>query len=340
MEYGFHRVLNPAGVIPQAAWKLDARPELLAPTEVLLRVSILNLDSTGMAQLHGAGTPVGAQVMDIVRERGKMHNPVSNSGGVLVGTVLEIGPAVGSGFKGRMGDTIIPLVSTTTLPLHLDAVQGVAGDQLSVQGTAVLFDGMAHTQAPDDIDLPVALSILDISSIVPQVHRHVQPGQTVLVLGAGKSGAAAMAAIRGAAAGARIIALDPNPERLGRLAALRLADVMIEADATRPETVLARVGEATSNTLCDVVLNCVNVADTEAASILCARRHGTVVFYSMATRFDKAALGTDATDNDVRLVIGNGIAEGQAELALALFRDNPELLGYFSDCMARDREQT
>ena len=91
---------------------------------------------------------------------------------------------------------------------------------------------------------------------------------------------------------------------------------------------------ATSGALCDLVLNCVNVPDTEAASILCARQRGTVVFYSMATRFDKAALGTDATDNDVRLVIGNGIAEGQAELALDLFRANPDLLGYFNECMA------
>ncbi len=331
MDYGFHRVLEPPGVIPQAAWKVDSAPVLLRPTEVLLRVSMLNLDSTGMAQMHRAGRDIGAQVMDIVHERGKMHNPVSNSGGVLVGTVKEIGPVVGSGFTPCIGDTIIPLVSTSTIPLHLDSVQRIAGDQLLVEGTAVLFDGMAYAPAPTDIALPVALSILDISSIVPQVYRHINPGQTVLVLGAGKSGATAMAAIRKVAADARVIALDPDPAALDRMAALGLADVTIEADATKPEATLERVEKATSGALCDVVFNCVNVADTEATSIICARRNGTVVFYSMATRFDKAALGTDATDNDVRMVIGNGIAEGQAELALGLFRDRPELLGCFGE---------
>ena len=333
MEYGFHRVVEPAGVIPQAAWKLDASPELLRHTEILLRVSALNLDSTGMAQLQAAGEDIGAQVMGIVHQRGKMHNPVTNSGGVLVGTVQEIGPAVGPGFTPGIGDTVIPLVSTSTLPLHLDSVTAVSGDQLSVEGTAVLFDGMAYTPAPADFELPLALAILDISSIVPQVHRHVETGQCVLVIGAGKSGAAAMAAIRDAATGVRVIALDPDPQRLGRLAGLGLADVTIESDATRPETVLGQVQRVTSGSLCDVVLNCVNVADTEASAILCARRGGTVVFYSMATRFDKAALGTDATDNDVRLVIGNGIAERQAERSLDLFRENPDLLGYFEDCM-------
>ncbi len=336
MEYGFHRVLEPAGVIPQAAWKVDSRPVLLRPTEILLRVSMLNLDSTGMAQLQRTGRDIGAQVMDIVRERGKMHNPVSNSGGVLVGTVQEIGPAVGSGFTPSVGDTIIPLVSTSTLPLQLDTIKGITGDQLSVEGTAVLFDGMAYALAPADIKLPVALSILDISSIVPQVYRHIGSGQTVLVLGAGKSGATAMAAIRKVAVGAQVIALDPDPERLDRLVTLGLADVTIETDATRPELTLGKVADVTSGALCDVVLNCVNVADTEATSILCARRNGTVVFYSMATRFDKAALGTDATDNDVLMVIGNGIAEGQAELSLDLFRDHPGLLTYFEECMNAD----
>jgi len=333
MEYGFHRVIEPPGVIPQAAWKVDSSPLLLKPTEILLRVSMINLDSTGMAQLRQANREVGAQVMEIVRERGKMHNPVSNSGGVLVGTVQEIGSAVGPGFTPGVGDTIIPLVSTSTLPLHLDTVKAISGDQLLVEGTAVLFDGMAYAAAPADIRLPLTLSILDISSIVPQVYRHVSPGQTVLVLGAGKSGATAMAAIRKAAAGARIIALDPNPERLDRLVTLGLADVAITGDATRPEPTLGEVASVTSGALCDVVLNCVNVADTEATSILCARRNGTVVFYSMATRFDQAALGTDATDNDVRLIIGNGIAENQAELSLELFRKNTGLLAYFEECM-------
>jgi L-erythro-3,5-diaminohexanoate dehydrogenase len=336
VEYGFHRVLEPAGVIPQAAWKVDSSPFLLKGTEILLDVSILNLDSTGMVQLQQSGGDVSSQVLDIVRERGKMHNPVTNSGGVLVGTVREIGPAVGFGFTPRVRDTVIPLVSTSTLPLHLESVTGIVGDQMSVKGTAVLFDGMAYVLAPTDIELEVALSILDVSSIVPQVYRHISSDHTVLVIGAGKSGATAMAAIRKAAAGARIIALDPDRDRLDRLQELRLVDTTIESDATRPETALGEVANATSGALCDVVLNCVNVPDTEATSILCARRNGTVVFYSMATRFDKAALGTDATDNDVNMVIGNGIAEDQAELSLNLLREHPGLLAWFEECMSSD----
>ena len=44
-RYGFHRVLSPPGAVVQAADVVDARPELLHPSECLLRVdrySILN----------------------------------------------------------------------------------------------------------------------------------------------------------------------------------------------------------------------------------------------------------------------------------------------------------
>ena len=211
MEYGFHRVLEPAGVVPQAAWRVNSRPELLRPTEVLIDVSRINLDSTGMAQLRSSGEDVGAQLMDIVRLRGKLHNPVTNSGGVLLGTVSAIGSAVGPpGFTPAVGDTLIPLVSTSTLPLHLERVKQICGDQLEVEGTAVFFDGMAYALPRGEFPLAVTLSILDISSIVPQVYRHAAEDQTVLVIGAGKSGAAAMAAIRKAVAHTRIIALDPS----------------------------------------------------------------------------------------------------------------------------------
>ncbi len=92
---GLHRVLEPPGVLPQAAWRLDADPAIAAD-EVRVRVERLNLDAASFRQLsekHGGdGDAVRAEVLEIVRTRGKMHNPVTGSGGMLVGTVEEAGP--------------------------------------------------------------------------------------------------------------------------------------------------------------------------------------------------------------------------------------------------------
>jgi len=92
---GLHRVLEPAGVLPQAAWRLDTRPEIW-PDEVRVGVRRLNLDAASFRQLHEAneGDPekIRATVLEIVASRGKMQNPVTGSGGMLTGVVEEAGP--------------------------------------------------------------------------------------------------------------------------------------------------------------------------------------------------------------------------------------------------------
>src|SRR5690348_7016038 len=82
---GLHRVLEPAGVLPQAAWRLETDPAL-ADDEVRVRVERLNLDAASFRQLFdkhaGDGDAVRAEVLEIIRTRGKMHNRVSGSGGI------------------------------------------------------------------------------------------------------------------------------------------------------------------------------------------------------------------------------------------------------------------
>ena len=83
-------------MLPQAAEKLDNSPEI-GPDEVRVRVERLNLDAASFRQLatkHGGdGDAVRAEVLEIVRSRGKMHNPVTGSGGMLIGAVDAVGPA-------------------------------------------------------------------------------------------------------------------------------------------------------------------------------------------------------------------------------------------------------
>ena len=117
---GLHRVVEPAGVLPQAAWRLDADPRI-APNEVRIRVERLNLDAASFRQLsekHGGdGGAVRAEVLEIIGTRGKMHNPVTGSGGMLIGVVDEVGPA--SPLPVKVGDRVATLVSLTLTPLSI-----------------------------------------------------------------------------------------------------------------------------------------------------------------------------------------------------------------------------
>ena len=92
---GVHRVIDPVGVLPQAARRLDAAPAI-GPDEVRIAVQRLNLDAASFRQLSescgGDGAAVRAAVLDIVATRGKMQNPVTGSGGMLIGLVDAVGP--------------------------------------------------------------------------------------------------------------------------------------------------------------------------------------------------------------------------------------------------------
>src|SRR3954453_18193184 len=157
---GLHRVLRPGGVLPQAATRLDASREI-GPDEVRVRVERLNLDAASFRQLatkHGGdGAAVRAEVVEIVRSRGKMHNPVTGSGGMLVGTVDEVGPDSPLGLA--PGERVATLVSLAVTPLALsDGLVDWDGrsEQVPAQGHAVLFARSIAARLPDDLPTPLA----------------------------------------------------------------------------------------------------------------------------------------------------------------------------------------
>lgn len=92
--------------------------------------------------------------------------------------------------------------------------------------------------------------------------------------------------------------------------------------------------EATDGTLADIVINCVNIENTEMASILSCKDGGLVYFFSMATSFTKAALGAEGVGKDVTMIIGNGYTKGHAEITLQILRDCEPLRRLFQEMYA------
>src|SRR3712207_803505 len=202
---GAHRVVSPPGVLPQAAERLHPRPEI-GPDEVRIRVQRLNLDAASFRQLseaHGGdGAAVRGAVLEIVRTRGKMQNPVTGSGGMLIGTVDAVGP--GSPLGLRPGQRVATLVSLTLTPLLLtDGLAGWDGrsEQVPAEGTAILFARSIAAELPDDLPDEVSLALLDVCGAPAATARAVARAgaRSVVVIGAaGKSGSLSLAAARGA----------------------------------------------------------------------------------------------------------------------------------------------
>jgi L-erythro-3,5-diaminohexanoate dehydrogenase len=338
---GLHRVLEPPGVLPQQAWRLDADPRPW-PDEVILDVERLNLDAASLRQLrqrYGTVEAIRAAVLAIVAERGKMQNPVTGSGGMLLGTVRAVGAESPLGL--RMGQRVATLVSLTLTPLRLTG--GLAqwdgtGPQIPCTGTAVLFARSVATPLPADLPAELALSVLDVCgapALTDRVVRRRGPGTSVCVLGgAGRSGSLSLAAARRAGAG-RLVGLVPHRAQTGILQAAGLADQVVVADARDPVAVATAVRPPV-----DVTVVCVDVGGCEHAAVLATAEGGTVVFFSMATSFSAAALGAEGLGADVELLIGNGYLPGHADLALGLVREQPRLRALLeaSSTQARDGE--
>ncbi|AVT28688.1 zinc-binding alcohol dehydrogenase [Plantactinospora sp. BC1] len=338
---GLRRVREPAGVLPQAAYRLDARGEISAD-EVRVRVERLNLDAASFRQLsekHGGdGAAVRAEVLEIIRERGKMQNPVTGSGGMLVGTVDEVGPE--SPLPVKPGDRVATLVSLTLTPLAVtDDLAGWDGrsEQVPCAGHAILFARSIVAVLPDDLDPRLSLAVFDVCGAPALTARTVRgyPAPRVAVLGgAGKSGSLALAAARQAGA-ARTVGVVPVPAERDRLVAAGLADEVALADARDPVALAAAVTGALGGPA-DVTVVCVDVPGCEHGAILATADGGTVVFFSMATSFASAALGAEGLAADVTMLIGNGYLPGHAEYALSLLRTVPGVRALFTDRLAAD----
>jgi L-erythro-3,5-diaminohexanoate dehydrogenase len=359
--YGTHRVISPVGALPQGAQKLDNSPEIKSDYEMLLDVDYLMLDATSMRKIRETCADdlksMAKQICDIVQERGKMHNPVTHSGGVLLGRIKEIGArffSLHSTKEGNniLGQRVIPVASLSTLPLRIKKIKDISGDSISVEAQAIAFACMQICPVPTEFAPKLALSCIDISSLVPQVQRCVEDlierrrkivsseseAIRVLVMGCGKAGVTALYCLRKLSANLgsqginiQVLAIDSSAKRVDWIMKNALADEASAVDARKAYEVHEFVHYHTGGSLCDLLINVVNIPNTETATVLCSRKEtprGTILWFSMATQFDRAALATDSLGKDVTMLIGNGVAESQVDEIFSLVKDYPELRKY------------
>ncbi len=343
---GVHRVVEPPGVLPQAAWRLDPAA-LIGPDEVRVRVTRLNLDAASFQQLHdkhfGDGQRVRNEVASIIASRGKMHNPVTGSGGMLIGVIEEAGPESPLGLV--VGDRIATLVSLTLTPLQIhDGLVDWDGmsEQVPCDGTAILFRRSIVAILPDDIPEALAMSVNDVcgapalTARVVRDHRSRGLAPTVAVLGgAGKSGSLSLAAARAEGA-ERTVGIVPVEREAQVLRDSGIADVVALADARDPVGVADAVADALGAPA-DITIVCVTVPGCEHGAVLATAEGGTVIFFSMATSFTAAALGAEGLAADVTMLIGNGYTRGHAAYALDLIRRDGAIRSLFEARLSGDQ---
>lgn len=337
--YGTHRVISPKGALPQPADVIDNTMEIY-DNEVLIDVKTLNIDSASFTEIEkradGDIEEIKKIILGIVEKAGKMKNPWTGSGGMLIGTVKEVGANYSHNLK--VGDKIATLVSLSLTPLKIDEILEIRPDidQVDIKGQAILFQSGLYAKLPDDLPESLSLSALDVAGAPAQTAKFAKVGDTVLVVGGG--GKAGMLvtyeAKKRVGVNGKVICIDGSENAINRAKKLGYADEYILADATDSVAIYDIVSKLTDGKLADLVINCVNIENTEMSCILSCKDHGVVYFFSMATSFTKAALGAEGVDKDIEMIVGNGYCEGHADLTLQVLRESEPLRNLFLELYA------
>ncbi len=331
--YGTHRVIEPRGVLPQPALRVNNDFSKIYDNEILCDVMTLNIDSASFTDIkeRAGGDPkkVAAIMIDIVKKFGKHKNPWTGSGGIFIGKVAKIGDRLKNKIDLIPGDRIASLVSLSLTPLRIDEILKVymQKDQVDIKGQALLFESGIWAKLPEDIPEPLALAVLDVAGAPAQVDRMVAPGDTVAVVGArGKSGLlCCYQARKKVGPNGRVIAIVHREEGKEDVENAPFIDEVIVGQADLAMDLLQKVDQVTGGKLCDVVISCVSRENCEMGAIMITKDLGKVYFFSMATSFTKAALGAEGIGKDVEMIIGNGYCSGHAELTLNIIRESAYL---------------
>jgi L-erythro-3,5-diaminohexanoate dehydrogenase len=326
---GVHRSLEPPGALPHIARRLDAA-SAANEYEAELAVEMLAIDATSFADVRrrsdGDPEAMATLIAAIVTEHGKLQNPVTGSGGVVLGRVTAVGAARPVDDLAP-GELVVPLASLIAVPLKLHSVGPVDPDSalVPVSGRAIVTGEMRCGRVASDLGPEISLRAFDVYPAASYAQELASPGDHVLVLGAGHAGLLAVAAARVAVGPTGIVtAVDIDAGALERAGAVDERVVTIQADVTDA------LGVANAmETAADLTLACTSVPGAEGAAIVATASRGTIVFFSTATRFAAAALGADAVGSQAALVIPNGLTNDRGQLALELLRANAPLRSAF-----------
>lgn len=333
--YGSHRVISPKGLLPQAADKIDNNTDIYS-NEILIDVIALQPTATAFGRIknecEGDKEKIAATILKIVEEKGKFQDPVTKSGGMLIGTIKEIGEDIKDNIDAKVGDTIATLVSLSLTPLKIYEIEriDIETEQVYCKAEAILFESGIFTKIPEDLGKELSLALMDVAGAPAQVAVNAKAGDTVVVIGAGKAGLLCLAeAKKRVAPTGTVICMEYSAKQCEIVKSLDIADIVLNTNGQEPLASYNTYMDATSGKLADFTVNTVNVPNTELAAILVTKDTGKIYFFSMSTDFVKASLGAEGVKKYVSMLIGNGYYPGHAAITFDIIRSNPKVKQYF-----------
>ena len=324
--------------LPVYAWKLDNNPKI-HEDELLIKVTKLHLENGNFNQIcsevGGDEEKIKTTVIEIVKQRGKMHNPYTGTGGLCAGTVIKIGNNFEDNAGVNIGDEVLVPVSVAMLPLMLEKVKKVnyIYNDLDVEGYAVIYSGCPIIKRTPEISWDLLLSAFEESASIKKASDLAEGKKNLLVIGSNLI----VAMLYGFAVKK---VMDPDGALICALYEDRMPFTSYDAKNQEKQSLcsvfdevhlmdfkgMSEMGDFIEKAklkergFFDVIVNCADQAGAEAISVILAKHGGNVLFSNLNNNYTRALLIQEAIDRDMNLICAVGYTEGYYEYTLQLVR--------------------
>lgn len=307
--YGVKRVLEPQHVLPTSAWKLDNARDIY-PDEIRVSVKRIHLEGTAFKQIctetNNNEEKIKQKIIDITIRRGKMHNPVTDTGGLVCGTIEEIGREYDNPKGLKVGDVVIYNTSLASVPLYIENIKEIdyTFNQIEAQGYAIAHDKIQIIKVDGRIPTSLLLFALDQSGTLYRLSELAAGKNRFLVVGnnmitnllfgyairrqVGESGEIVCLLDRKTG-------ISVSGGGIDRLIA-KVFNQIHFMDILKPVETLEKLN---ADALFDLSVNCAEIPGAETINILATKPKGTVMFANLINNLNIALYITESISREL-----------------------------------------
>ena len=334
-RFGVSRVLEPKGAIPATAWKID-NSRSLGRGEIRVRLEMLHIEWDNFCQICSHcgydATRIRARIMQIIQQRGKLHNPYTGSGGLFMGIIEEIGPDTDAGGF-QVGDRVFSLSSLTGVAMHLEQIDSIDFNygQLACQGYVVCFEATSMARYTGSVSPKYLLSAVDEEGNFLGVRRMIQHqrAERVSIIGGNPVTTLLYAQMLTDCygKGTHVTAImDRNS--LGMLTEREITAAFLPVikrtcfvDLSRPiEAYESAVAQLYDPRPMDAVINLEDISGSETVATLLVKDKGTVFYTSLKNNYGAGLLAADSMGKEITSYALDGYVHEAHEFAEELIK--------------------
>ena len=334
------RVLEPQQVLPTSAWRLDNNRNIY-PNELRMSIKKIHLEGTSFKQIRTEANDneeqIKQKIIDIVIRRGKLHNPITDTGGLAFGVIEQIGAEFDNPHGFKVGDEILCNASLASVPMHIERIHSIdpVFHQIEADGYMIINSQISLVRKEEGVPENLLMFAFDESGTLFRLHQMVEDPSRRKFLIVGNSLITNIlygyVIRRSAGPDAEIVCIfDKRTDlhitggEIDQLMNLVFSEIHY-MDILKPLECMKRLER---DSYFDMTINCAEIPGAETINILAAKWGGTVLFTNLINNLNIALYITESLTKPLKIREAEGYLDGYDAYDVEIVR---ELAPYFEN---------